>query len=419
MKIRMQDAEGTALPAASATLPLEPRRRLLSATLMTLAAGLLLGAPVFAAGKTITVWINGDKGWQGIQKVGDDYARRTGIAVKVEHPDDAPNKFQQAALAGNGPDVWIWPHDRIGEWIKLGLIAPITPTEEARRNIVSVAWDAFTVNGQVWGYPLSVEAVGLIYNKALVKTPPRSFEELPALDAQLQKRGAHAILWDYNNTYFTWPLLAANGGYPFFRDGRGNYDPTDTGVAKAGAVAGLETLAMLIERGVMPKGANYGQMEEQMHAGKLAMMISGPWAWEGLKNAKIDFGVAPLPTVRGKPSRPFVGVLGAMINAKSRNRKEALAFLEQGLLKVEGLKAMNADVPLGVPADITLFWQLYNDENIRNSMDNIHLGKPMPSNPEMGKFWAAMASALPQVTEGTAKPKDALQAAAAQIGGKK
>ena len=36
-----------------------------------------------------------------------------------------------------------------------------------------------------------------------------------ALDKQLQPQDKRAILWDYTNTYFTWPLLAAGGGYAF------------------------------------------------------------------------------------------------------------------------------------------------------------------------------------------------------------
>jgi maltose/maltodextrin transport system substrate-binding protein len=159
-------------------------------------------------------------------------------------------------------------------------------------------------------------------------------------------------------------------------------------------------------------------MESAMQAGKLGMMISGPWAWEGLHKAHIDFGVAPLPTIKGKPSRPFVGVLGAMLTTHGKHALAARDFLEHYLLKPEGLTTVNEDVPLGVPADTTLFWQLYGDENIRNSMDNIHLGKPMPSNPEMSRFWSSMATALTAVTSGQLKPKEALAQAAQQIAAK-
>ena len=44
----------------------------------------------------LTIWINGDKGYNGLQKVGDKFTKELGIPVKVEHPDDAPAKFQKA-----------------------------------------------------------------------------------------------------------------------------------------------------------------------------------------------------------------------------------------------------------------------------------------------------------------------------------
>lgn len=158
---------------------------------------------------TLLIWINGDKGYKGLAKVGEEFTKKTGIKVVVEHPEDAPNKFQQAAAAGKGPDIWIWPHDRIGGWIDAGLLQPVTPSKEARAAILPLAWNAFTVGGKTWGYPISIEAVALVYNKDLVPNPPKTFEEIAALDKKLSAQGKKAILWDYTNTYFTWPLLAA------------------------------------------------------------------------------------------------------------------------------------------------------------------------------------------------------------------
>ena len=119
--------------------------------LALLASLLLLAAPVRAAepGKLL-VWINGDKGYTGLQKVGDDFTAKTSVPVTVEHPEDAPAKFQQAAAAGKGPDVWCWPHDRIGEWISGGLIVPVTPDKRIRDEIDGKAWSAFGVGGKTW-----------------------------------------------------------------------------------------------------------------------------------------------------------------------------------------------------------------------------------------------------------------------------
>ena len=387
------------------------------AAALTACAAMSLPASAAEPGKLL-VWINGDKGFNGLQKIGDEFKAKTGVAVTVEHPEDAPGKFQQAAAAGKGPDVWCWPHDRIGEWIQGGLLSPVTPVKAVKDGIEQTAWNAFTVDGKVWGYPISVESIGLIYNKDLVKTPPKSFDDVVKLDKELSAKGKKAILWDYNNTYFTWPLLAANGGYVFGKGKDGNLNPADVGVNNPGALKGAETLANLIKTGVMPKGASYSDMEAGFNKGDVAMMITGPWAWDNLKKSKINFGVAPIPAVGAKPGKPFVGVLGCMITKPSPNKDLAKEFLENYVLKVEGLKMINADVPLGTPANKAFFKELSADPNIKATMENVKLGEPMPNIPEMGKFWSAMASALENLTGGRQTPKEALDNAAARMAGK-
>ena len=141
-------------------------------TLLCAAALLLPQISAAAEPLKLLVWINGDKGYNGLQKVGDAFAQESGVQVVVQHPEGAPDKFQAAAAAGKGPDIFCWPHDRVGEWAKSGLIVPIKPTKKIRDEIDESAWKAFTYQGKVWGYPLAIEAVGLIYNRALVKTPP-------------------------------------------------------------------------------------------------------------------------------------------------------------------------------------------------------------------------------------------------------
>ena len=386
-------------------------KRLASAAILALA-----GTAAHAAepGKLL-IWINGDKGYNGLAKVGEEFTAKTGVQVVVEHPEDAPNKFQQAAAAGKGPDIWIWPHDRIGEWIAGGLLQPVTPSKKVLADLDPLAVKAFAVGGKQWGYPMSIEAVSLVYNKALVPTPPKTFDEVIALDKKLSASGKKAILWDYNNTYFTWPLLAAGGGYPFKLKADGNFDAGDTGVNNAGALKGAELLNKLVKDGMMTKGAGYAEMEAGMAQGKVAMMINGPWSWDNLKKANIDFGVAKIPSVNGKKAAPFVGVLGAMISKASPNRDVAVEFIENFMLAPKGLKTINDDVPLGTPASKALFAELKANPNIQATMASAQDGAPMPNNPEMGRFWSSMESALKNMTEGRQQPKEALDAAAKRI----
>jgi maltose/maltodextrin transport system substrate-binding protein len=363
----------------------------------------------------LLVWINGDKGYNGLQKVGDAFEKLSGVPVVVQHPEGAPDKFQAAAGAGKGPDIFCWPHDRVGEWAKSGLIVPVRPPKKLRDEIEDSAWGAFGWNGQTWGYPIAIEAVGLIYNKALVKTPPANFDEVMALDKVLAPQGKKAILWAYNQLFFSWPLLAAHGGYIFARDDKGNLDAKRVGINSDGALKGAELLTRLVKDGYMPQGAKYSDMESQFAAGKVAMMINGPWAWDNAKKAKIDFGVASVPAVGTAPAKPFVGVLGCMITAPSKAKDVAREFIENHLLKVESLKTISADVPLGTPANKAYFAELSNDPHIKATMANAIAGAPIPNIPEMGRVFPAMDAAIEAMTQGRQSPKEALDGAAARV----
>lgn len=384
-------------------------------TILALGVSALLASTslssAFEEGKLL-VWINGDKGYDGLQAIGDKFAAELGIEVVVEHPESVTDKFQQSAATGDGPDIFIWAHDRFGEWAAAGLIAPVQPSQAVRDGIFDFAWDAVTFDGQTWGYPMAVEAVGLIYNKDLVPTPPASFEEIPNLDLP---DGVKPILWDYNNTYFTFPLLMANGGYAFQKNAEGSYDPADTGVNNEGARMGAELLRKFIDDGVMPAGVDYGVMEAAVNKGEAAMMLNGPWAWANLKTSGINFGVAPIPSVNGQPSKAFVGVLAATVNAASPNKDLAIEFIENYMLTDEGLKSINDNVPLGAVADESFSETLAGDENVAATLANAQTGVAMPSTPAMGKFWSAMGPALTNITTKAQDVGPALDDAAARI----
>ena len=89
--------------------------------------------------------------------------------------------------------------------------------------------------------------------------------------------------------------------------------------------------------------------------------------------------------------------------------------IEHHLLRIESLKTINADVPLGTPANKAFYAELAADPNIRATMENARLGEPIPNIPETGKFFTAMDAALEAITNGRQSPKDALDGAAARI----
>jgi maltose/maltodextrin transport system substrate-binding protein len=234
------------------------------------------------------------------------------------------------------------------------------------------------------------------------------------MDAKFQADGKHAILWAYETPYFTYPLLSAGGGYSFKKNDDASYDIKDTGVNNAGSKAGVQFLADMISKGQMPKGVDYGVAEAKFNKGDAAMTINGPWAWDNLDKSGINYGVAPLPSVNGKPARAFVGVLTGAINNASPNKDLSELFLTEYLLTPEGLAKVNADKPLGAVPLKAYQEELAKDERIKVTFQNAQTGEPMPSVPQMSRYWTNLESALKNVAAGRQSVDEALDAAAAR-----
>jgi maltose/maltodextrin transport system substrate-binding protein len=369
----------------------------------------------------LLIWISDNRGYRPLLELGRKFERDLGVSVKVETQEDITNKFQSAAQGGKGPDIFFWANDRIGEWADAGLLKPLKIREDFRAAFLPMAWDAVMHRNRLWGYPLALECVSLIYNKKLVtEMPPDQLSEFPAFNKKLKaaRPGAIAIMWDYASPYFSFPFLASAGAYVFKRT-KGGYDVKDVGVANAGAVKGLEAIIQLIEEGVLPKGSTQSVMEEKMSSGVLATMVNGPWVWSDLRKSGIDFALAPLPGLEGKPGRPFVGVLTALINRSTPNDDFAIEFLEKYVCTADGLKAIDTDSPLGVPALKALADEM-SDRNplIKVTYENALNGIVMPNIPQMGIFWSSMKAALEVATSGRASPEAALKTARKSMTGK-
>ena len=378
----------------------------------TLVAALLAAAPATAfEDGTVTIWTGANRDHAALREVAGRFEADLGIPVVIEEVDpDLPAKFQQAAAAGDGPDLVMWAHDRFGEWASGGLIAPVNPSAGWSEGVLPTAMDAVSFDGAVWGWPVSAEAVHLIYNRAFVDTPPASFEEVRDVETP---DGVAPILWDYTNTYFTFPLMMAGGGFAFEKVG-GSYDGSETGVNTQGAAAGAAVLDGLVEDGIMPAGVDYGVMDAAMTKGEVAMVLNGPWAWNVLRDAGIDFGVAPIPSVDGQPAPPFLGVLALAMNAASPNKDLAAEFVENYLLTDEGLATWNAGGALGALTDVSAA-AAQDDPAVTAMLEIAEGAVPMPSNPEMGAFWSAMAPALTAIVNQQQEPQAALDDAARRI----
>jgi maltose/maltodextrin transport system substrate-binding protein len=372
-----------------------------------------LGAFAWTDGE-LQVWMDSDRA-RALQPILKKFEDQYAIKVHLESPQNITDSFPTAAQMGKGPDIVIWAHDKVGEWADAGLISHVEVHHETREKYFPKAWEAVTHREHVWGFPIGMETVTLIYNKKLLDgPPPKSLYELAALNEKIKQEhpGVTSILWDYKSAYYSWGILASAGAYIYAKT-ESEYDLGNVGVANAGAVEALSKIVELVKSGILPKSVSNSTTEDLMSQGKLAMMISGPWAWANLMKTGIDFGIAPIPGCGDNPAKPFVGVSAAYINRASPNQDVAKEFIEDFLISEEGLKAMNDAKPIGIPSLISLAKQLDQQNPLLMEMETcVERGDVMPNIPEMGRFWSAVGSALQLATNGQASVQAALQEAA-------
>jgi maltose/maltodextrin transport system substrate-binding protein len=311
-------------------------------TLAHLALALALAgqARAFEAGHLI-IWVTQRQELPGLEDLARRFTRETGTEVLVARPKDAGTRFSHLAAAGAGPDIVISPHEPVGDWVREGLLVQVVPSPAFKQQIEDLAWQAVTLGGKTFAYPLTLEAVALIYNKTLVPELPKRFEDITALERDLKKRGKHALVWDYTTPQFNYPLLAANGGYTFKRQ----------------------------------------------DDGEAALTINGPWAWDNLDRSGIAYGVTPLPSLNGKPARVCVSVVVAAISTASPNQDLAARFLERHLLTPAGLRIAAGGRPPAATALKEYQKELGQDPRRAATFASAMGGDPIPPIAEMADYW--------------------------------
>jgi maltose/maltodextrin transport system substrate-binding protein len=391
---------------------------LIKGWLLVLSALLLAPVNLFAwTNGELLIWMDADRG-HALEAIARKFEKDFGLKVTIETPEKITDSFPIAAQMARGPDIVVWAHDKVGEWADAGLIAPIQVSEELGNKFFLKAWQAVFHSDWIWGYPLALETATLIYNKKLLDSPPPTqLSELVSLNDKIKKEhpGVTTILWDYKSSYYSWGILASAGAYVYAKNGP-DYNLKNVGIGNRGAVKGLSKIVALVQAGVLPKSVSYSEVENLMGQGKLAMMISGPWAWSNLIKNGIDFGVAPIPGVDENVGRPFVGVTVAYLNRSSPNQDLIKEFLERYALTEEALSVMYQAKPTGVPALISLYEKLAKDNPLLRELDAaVEYGEVMPNIPQMGRFFSSVSGALQIATEGRASAKAALQEAEATM----
>ena len=146
----------------------------------------------------------------------------------------------------------------------------------------------------------------MYYDKWKIATPPATTDELLAG----VKAGSIKAGFDAHSSYHSFGWWAAFGGK--LMDDSGKCVADTTGIADA----------YKYFQDLQTAGAKwydkYDDLASDFKAGKIDLIVDGPWASGGYKDAlKDNLAVAPMPSGPKGPSKPLTGVDGWYINTNS------------------------------------------------------------------------------------------------------
>ncbi|MFG1708913.1 extracellular solute-binding protein [Nonomuraea sp. M3C6] len=281
--------------------------------------------------KELTFWMYQDRtpqAGQVIEKLRKDFeAANPGVTVKlVKIPkDDYNTKLGSAVASKSAPDAGILDQPLVSKYALDGTIKEVPASLIAEADYYKGALDTNRANGKLYGLPADQTCVALFYNKKLVPTPPKSWDELKQVAAQVHAADANVAGMNVpkGDGYGAWM-------FPGIVHGAGGQMVDDAGKKvlfdQQPAVDALQLWVDLLKSS--PRKIT--DSDKPFENGLAAMTISGPWDVPTIHTdfPDIDFGVAPLP-YKTEPAGNIGGEDSVVFNT-SKNADLAwkwLAFL--------------------------------------------------------------------------------------------
>ena len=291
---------------------------------------------------------------------------------------DIFNKYRTDVAAGSGPDMFVAPNDSLGDDARAGMIADITSLSKDKLTGVSqLGIDGMTLDGKLYGIPESLKALTLWYNKSMMPTPPKTWDDvLKAMQA------GTPISLNYG-CYQVYGLYTAFGGNIF--------DAKWKVVADQGGV--VDTFKFLNTAYQVQKKAGWAMNDSDGLApfseGKLAAIMNGNWAMADYQKGLGDkLATVQLPAGPSGVSKPMLGVDGYYINPNSKNKEAAIAVALYLSNAKSQTTMMNEAGHVPVRTDVTI-----TDPLIKSLVDAFNVGATVrPQVKQLGNYWSNFCS---------------------------
>lgn len=354
--------------------------------------------------KVVKLWVD-NKAYKPIVK---QFTKDTGIKVdfKIGQSADAQADLKKDPSAA--ADVFMFPHDQLGQMVQAGLIYQNTKYEKTiEKNQTESAVAGAKYKGKMYGYPYGVETQVLYYNKEKL-----SANDIKSWDSLTSKGKLTTNLADDGANYKYVPLFMSNGDYLYGKNGesvKGTNFNNDKGVQVLKWIASQKKNKGVIQS---TDAASLNKMAD----GKADAYLSGPWDKVALQKELGDkLGVAKYPTVNfgdgDKQMKAFLGVKLFGVNAQTKNALNSMKLANY--LSSDKVQQQIFDKLGYVPSSKAV---QANDQVQKDDVAAavIEMAKPensvvMPKLPQMVTFWGPSDALINDAYKGKIKSDTDMQ----------
>ncbi len=321
------------------------------------------------------------------------------VKVKIKTGSSADALKDVSKDPEKAADVFMMPHDQIGQMAEAGLLYPVGKKQVAtiKKNNVDSAIQGVTWKNKVYGYPYGIESQVLYYNKSKL-----SENDVKSWDSLTQKGKLGANFAENGANYIFAPLFMSNGDVLYGENGE------DLKGTNFNNQNGVEVLSWIAKQKSNPGVVQTNAAAlANLQSGKIDAFLSGPWSKNDVKKALGDkMAVAAYPTVNfgsgEKQMKAFLGVKVYGVNQQTKSPLASMALAnylsnektQEIEFKKNGVVPSNkrAQEATNVKTDAVA-------KSVMAMSDNDH-SVVMPKLPEMTTFWPPMDSLINDVYKG-------------------
>ncbi len=323
--------------------------------------------------------------------------------VKKEDVETLREDFQTASLAGYTPDLLWTVSDHAGPFLTADLIQSVDKFVDLSKFVETV-----TTSEGSWAVPMSSgNHLMLIYNKSMIKNPPKTTDELIAMGLELTTADQYGLVYNQTEPFWFVPWLGGFGGKVFAADGVTPTLDTPEMVAALKFVASLKN-----EHGIVPQEADYNGADTLFKEGKAAMIINGDWSLGGYEEVLgDDLGVTRIPMVSStkKWPAPYTAGIYFMIPKDIDDAKAVAAGKLVEFFTSKEIQTRQVDEFNRLPGLLSAYDapKLQESEILKGSAYQLEVGTPMPTVLEMRAVWDSIKPELAQVFAGNLSAEEA------------